>query len=487
MQFDAITRRSLLALGGTAGAAVVLGTRPALAAARSEDIALVLEGRIATERPDWRYVPFEVPADVERLTVRLTYDRTGGSALDLGIFDTGGIALGREAGFRGWSGGSRSEFTISRADATPGYLPGEIEPGTWNIILGPYSVAPGGVSYRLDVTLGFADAGEAFVPSFAPAGPLTNRPGWYRGDFHVHTIYSDGGFTPAETVAGAVAAGLDFYASAEHNTPALHLALGEVSRDDLLILNGEEVTTRAGHMNVVGLRPGHWIDWRYRPEDGQLERFTDDVREDGGLAIANHPAATFKGGTWGFGYDAIDAIEVWNGQQPQSVNEGALAIWDGLLRRGRPVTLLGASDAHRSPNPIGRPQNAVRARRLSTHAVVEAVREGRCYAVRGPETTLELIAHGPRGMTAGLGDRLPSRPGDRVRVELRVLGAPGTVGTLHDQRGQRASHAIRSDSDRVITRTTARESRWIRGEVRNPDGTFVGLTNPVWLGPQSGR
>ena len=81
------------------------------------------------------YAPFNVTSDVTSITVYQNYSYKGaGNALDLGIFDPNGISpINSETGFsgsRGWSGGSRSNFTISAADATPGYNAGPLLPGT---------------------------------------------------------------------------------------------------------------------------------------------------------------------------------------------------------------------------------------------------------------------------------------------------------------------------------------------------------------------
>lgn len=94
------------------------------------------------------YLPFEVPHGVREIAVSYTYERTPvpagtqGNALDIGIFDERGTALGGR-GFRGWSGGARGSFFIRADAATPGYIAGPVRAGTWNIALGPYTVAPG--------------------------------------------------------------------------------------------------------------------------------------------------------------------------------------------------------------------------------------------------------------------------------------------------------------------------------------------------------
>ncbi len=98
----------------------------------------------------WHYLPVEVPAGASALRVQLDYDAAG-AALDLGCFGP--------AGFRGWSGGARRSFVIAAGSATPGYLPGELEPGTWQIIIGLHRVASAGTRYELS-----AEASGGQVP-----------------------------------------------------------------------------------------------------------------------------------------------------------------------------------------------------------------------------------------------------------------------------------------------------------------------------------
>ncbi|MBV9205922.1 MAG: hypothetical protein JO037_11085, partial [Actinobacteria bacterium] len=97
-----------------------------------------LEDRFASP---WHYLPAEVPPGTAGLRVELEYDHADGTVLDLGC-------LGPE-GFRGWSGSARTSFVITPEAATPGYLPGEVEPGTWQVMIGVHRVPPGGVGYRL--------------------------------------------------------------------------------------------------------------------------------------------------------------------------------------------------------------------------------------------------------------------------------------------------------------------------------------------------
>lgn len=442
---------------------------------------VVKRGHIASDRPDWVYVPFDVPEGVTDLHVRYEYNREGGNALDIGIFDPDGYELGNEEGFRGWSGGARSEFTISRSGATPGYVPGEIEPGEWNIIFGPYQVGPQGIDWTATITMRSGEPGPAFEPNLAPTEARERGHAWYRGDLHLHTVHSDGTYTPEQLVAGADAASLDFMLSTEHNTHTANLIWGDHAREDLLIINGEEITTRGGHWNAMGLEPGQWIDWRYRPEDGQLPRFLREVHGAGGIAIAAHPYCPFKGCDWRFGYEGMDVIEAWNGPWTAD-DDRAVQTWDALLREGREIPVAGgASDAHRPDQVIGKPHTAVRADELSSEAIVAGVKAGRSYIVESSDVTLGMSAKaGPR--RAGLGERVGSGPGTPVTVSLRVQGAPGTVATFHTEDGVAKTAPI-PDGDETVTYTTrAKNTGYVRAEVRRPDGTMVAITNPIFMG-----
>lgn len=143
-----IGRRALFVTG--AAAALTLGS-VSFAAADGQDQGdqgdhgdqgtrrtATIRGTLPPGSPDFVYVPVEVPSGVREIKVAYTYDKpsvpagTQGNALDIGLFDEHGTDLGGR-GFRGWSGGARSEFFVRADDATPVMCPGPCgrAPGTW--------------------------------------------------------------------------------------------------------------------------------------------------------------------------------------------------------------------------------------------------------------------------------------------------------------------------------------------------------------------
>jgi hypothetical protein len=309
---------------------------------------------------------------------------------------------------------------------------------------------------------------------------------------HLHTVHSDGRRTPAEVAAGARAAGLDYLVSTDHNTSSAAGVWGEFAGPDLLIIDGEEITTRNGHFTALGLPGGAWIDWRYRAVDGGLARFVRQIHDLGGLAVAAHPLATCVGCGWKFGFAGLDAVEVWNGPWTMD-DEAVVANWDGLLvaaaRTGRWIPAVGNSDAHSEPQVIGLPHNVVLAAGLDRRSILDAVRAGRSWIAESAAVDVEFTATAGGDRRAGIGQRLKVPDDAPVTVTLKVTGAPGSVARLITDQGLRSAATLPAGGAGTISwTTTPQNSRYVRAEVRRPQSTpgatetMVALTNPIFLG-----
>jgi len=465
-----------------------------------KDVTLEFGGRFRLGIDQWAYVPFDVPTGVRRITVSTVHNQfslfgVARNVLDLGIFGPAGYQLGNVDGFRGWSGGARSGFTLSACEATPGYLAGPIDPGRWALALGPVVLNPLGMRWRARIVLEYGAPGPVWAreEQTARISPvpqvLTQRGrGWYRGDLHLHTVHSDGSHETGDLVDSAQAARLDFIVSTEHNTSAANREWVTRRADGLLVVSGEEVTTRHGHWLAVGLPPGGWVDWRYAPGDDVFPRFAAQVRAAGGMVVAAHPAVPMPGSAWEFGYRHVDAVEVWNGGWNVD-DEVSLRIWHRLLRRGRLVAAVGGSDSHGPHQRVGLPQTVVYAAELSTSALVGALRRGRSYIAESDDVTVSLTASctdGDEAFSAGPGDTLSIARHAAVTVSAAVCGAPGSRLALITASGSVATVDVdRSGTGRLAWTTTGAEAGFVRVEVRRPArgriGPMVALTNPVLL------
>ncbi|RLV75933.1 CehA/McbA family metallohydrolase [Streptomyces rapamycinicus] len=311
---------------------------------------------------------------------------------------------------------------------------------------------------------------------------------WYRGDCHIHSVYSDGELTPEQLAADARAVGLDFIATTEHNSSGAHSAWGRHAADDFLVLLGEEVTTKTGHWLALGIAPGQVIDWDYRVGDRLIGRCLDQVRESGGLCVAAHPHAPYPSGSFMYPYQDLDVVEVWNGlwasDRPWNAdNEAALAEWGrGLaegIRAGCWQPAMGNSDTHLE-GQIGIPHTVVFAEDLSMPAVLAGIRVGRSWIAESAAVDLSLTAVAA-GHDAGIGERLATN-GEPVMVRAHIRGVPSGTVSFHTDRGK-VHHQALPDSGvgTAEWHTTWEDSAFVRIEVRHPHGHMAALTNPIVL------
>ncbi|MFH8586516.1 CehA/McbA family metallohydrolase [Streptomyces celluloflavus] len=326
------------------------------------------------------------------------------------------------------------------------------------------------------------------VTNFPPLHAAGRGRGWYRGDCHVHSVYSDGELTPEQLAAGARAAGLDFIATTEHNTAEAHGAWAPHIDRDLLVILGEEVTTETGHWLALGIEPGQVVDWEYRARDGLIDRHLAQVHGVGGLCVAAHPHAPYPTGDFRYPYQGFDAVEVWNGlwssDRPWNAdNEAALAEWGRSLpagvHQGRWRPVMGNSDTHLA-GQIGIPHTVVFAEELSTRAILAGIRAGRSWIAESATVELSLTATaGERG--AEVGEHLKTF-GEQVAVRVRLRGVRSATVSFHTDRGEVHRAALPDRGTGVAEWfTTAQESAFVRIEIRHPHGHMAAFTNPIIL------
>ena len=450
-------------------------------AAAQDSSTVVKKGYIPTARIfELLYVPFDVPAGTTEIRVKESYDQMNVNVLNIGVYDSKGDQ--GITGFRGWSGGAKKEFFITEVAASTGYIAGKITPGTWNMLVYPSGIAPAGLNWMLEITL--ISGRHQKTSTARPAARQINAvPGWYRGDLHMHTLHSDGRRTVEELVAEAKEKKLDYIISTEHNTNAANLNWGKYNSGNLLIINGEEVTsTRYGHWNAIGLDTKTLIDWRYAPADHVIGKQIEKVHHDGGLAIINHPFYDKGDKTFKFDEQEFDGIEIWNGEW-NALNAIALKWWDDLLRKGIRKIAIGASDTHKSsgsPNNLGSPQTVIYAQGLAKDAILEGLKRGKAYIAATHNVALQFTLE-YAGKTVGMGEQLPENGTGKAIVHLTVTGCKNTVMTLIGDKGTMASRKIPADTETIHLTIDRDSSSYIRIEIRKEDQAMVALTNPVWL------
>lgn len=444
---------------------------------------VVLEGRyVEADRQRYAHVPFELPAGVRQIHVAYAYsDRIdsdplvgGGNTLDIGLFDPRGHEPG-SPGFRGWSGSHKDDFVVGEDWATPPYLAGPMTPGTWHVLHGPYKVGPRGCDWRVEIRFDpglarperdFVRVGEPARPSLPPA-----RPGWYRGDLHCHTRYSDGDSWPAEMLHAGAEAGLDFLGVTDHNQVGHHAEYGSGGNGRPVVVPGVEVTTYCGHWNAWGT--DRW--WEFRtPEAAAVEAAMRAAVEGGAFVSVNHPKPF--GPPWEYPeITAMHGVEVWNGPW-LGLNAASLEFWEERLVRGERLVAVGGSDTHNlrsiDPDPrhgrgLGTPTTWVQAGpELTAGAVVAAMRAGRTFVSASPA-----------------GPQLYLDPDGREGVRVAVRGGGGAAVLVIVDGEVAAAEVVPATTEQEwSTRASLPgDARYVRAQLVAATSELLALTSPLWL------
>jgi hypothetical protein len=462
---------------------------------------------------------FVVPPGAESLRLRFSFapaevDRIR-NLLTLSLFDPRGF---RGAGHRH---APQQEIVIARHEATPGFLPGDLEAGEWLVEIDCHCVLPserGGLEYALQVacTRRGATAGwdveppapatavpATFAPS--PAGP----PRWLKGELHMHSDHSDGRLPLLSLVHYAREHRLDFLALTDHNTTSPTPELARAVRAaglDIVLIPGMELTTFHGHANALGVTA--WIDWRvagpqpgpvparagagndagpatqpaapgnpFAPHPGRtMEQAAAEVRRLGGTFVINHPRSMgypqCTGCRWEFDDRSAtyaDAIEVWNGiWGPRRQNVDALELWTQWLNAGHRVPAVAGTDTHTAPRrPDLLPFTYVWAA-PDPAAILAAVREGSTYLSIGPA----LVWRTPQ-------PRQSYSPGDPLVMAVNGLHTPAELHLVHNGKTEAAWPV---NGERTVSVTPpASAGGWYRGELyRRGSAELLAMTNPVF-------
>jgi len=175
--------------------------------------------------------------------------------------------------------------------------------------------------------------------------------------------------SPYEIVKIAKKRGLDAIAITDHNTVRIKRFAKKVSKEDFLVIDGEEIDTKDGHLLAIG------IEEEIKPGLG-LEETLELIHSQGGIGIAPHPFDIAKKGL-GNKAKMCDAVEIKN-----SLNVDRVA--DRVAKRfaeKNGISKVGGSDAHFREG-IGRCYNLMDCE-LELDSILKAVRKGRCKVVGG--------------------------------------------------------------------------------------------------------
>lgn len=231
-----------------------------------------------------------------------------------------------------------------------------------------------------------------------------------RADMHVHTCHSgwrhlrlihprDSYANPLDVYRRALRMGMDLVAVSDHDTieGALRL-LEEREVDPSRVVVAEELectlpdTGQWFHVNIYGL--GEADHRRLRGLRGDVRDVVAYCRQRGLLHVLNHPFQSylFQVSPERFAGEVLSLfthVEGLNGGVPAVQNRAASALKHLGDASGKPVTLVGGSDAH-SLSRVGTAWTEAEA--SDAGGFLDAVRHGRCAVGGSGISTAGLVA-----------------------------------------------------------------------------------------------
>lgn len=354
----------------------------------------------------------------------------------------------------------------------------------------------------------------------APIASLTDGV-WLKGDLHLHSDNSEDASnnSVAKIIAFAKSVGMGYICITDHdnhvNGDVAHHTWTDpgFKSDSVLLLYGGEWTTARGHGNAFSARP--YDHQRLYDVRDQRDVVVGAVKKELGIHLsANHPSGKDH---FGYSYDMVESIEVWN-SAIWAKNANAIMIWDDMLSSGRKLTGRGGSDSHHgtpdSPdkatkntyqakaNYVGTPTTWVFAKTRTTQAVVDALTNGRVSVSSNPYAPrVEFYAdlNQDSKMDMMMGDNAtPTGKPVKFRVQLSGKVLPEATYTIKIvKNGDDFSTIQMSGKTPVIdfTDTPATHGRtYYRVTVEGPQaaypevpnsmalsGNMIGLSNPIYF------
>jgi hypothetical protein len=282
-----------------------------------------------------------------------------------------------------------------------------------------------------------------------PVASLTDGV-WLKGDLHLHSRHSKDASNNsiAKIITFSKSVGMDYLGITDHdnhvNGDVAHntWADPEFKSDSVLLLYSAEWTTTRGHGNAFSAKP--YDHQRLYDVRDQRDVVVGAVKKELGIHLsANHPSGKDH---FGFSYDMVESIEVWN-SAIWSKNANAIMIWDDMLSSGRKLTGRGGSDSHHGTpdtpdkatknsyqakaNYVGTPTTWVFAKARTSQAVIDALTNGRVSISANPyaprvEFYADLDQDGKMDMMMGDNAKATGKP-VKFRVQLTGNTTPDST------------------------------------------------------------
>ncbi len=390
---------------------------------------------------------------------------------------------------------------ISEEHATEGFIPGKINEGHWEFIISCHGVFSEEVNGRIEV-IGISNMEQQQREEVIPFRGLLIEPikkdrdrkaqherfHIKRVELHSHTNHSDAPQTTEELLTQAEKENIDWLAITDHNTVTAFL---EAERENhfhrkIKLQSGIEYTTFYGHFLVHGPIKDILVDWTLFSKDNMNE-YLEKLKEKKVYITIAHPYDTGNpfctGCRWEYMLENlkfVDAIEVWNGTNPQRSlsNEDAFYQWTRLLKQGYEISASSGRDWHRLYPDEAIAYTYILLREDETEEErLEALKLGRTYISIRPQIDFTINEFYILG--------------DRVKDSTDELHASILLNQLKGGDQLR----LYSQHDLIFEKAFTDEMQWeenisiqndgyslLRVEVWNKENERIAFTNPIYIG-----
>lgn len=442
----------------------------------------------------------------DSLTLSVEGNSTLLSALDLFVKDeNSNILFHRQLG----TGENVITITNNVKKASIGSIPCNFEKGIYTIELALWNEAKKYIQNAMQVNIicetEFKNVKETCgdivwmekkgnLSGYEPGLKRRNHAGWYAGDFHCHTILSDGHEYLSNQMVKSELMGLDFYSATEHN-----LVPSTWVNTDLLVLCGIEITTVYGHANIFGFRKRPDNLDLICSEDNKIlfEETLDQLSSEGCVISINHPFLH----PWEWLYPEcllkdIQCIEIINDPtypDNHEANRKAIAFIDALWNDGWKICGIGGSDTHAllqewytpesGPSIVGDPTTHVFCDGLSQNSVLDGVRKCHAYITRWIKINFDMRLNDKCILP---GDEITEEGNLYVTFHLENVREKITFFVVKDGVKEDIDYDVdldhRNASITYQTNWKRDTYHWLRFGAENQNGECVLYTNPVYSG-----
>ncbi|MFB0565970.1 MAG: CehA/McbA family metallohydrolase [Candidatus Aminicenantaceae bacterium] len=324
---------------------------------------------------------------------------------------------------------------INKEKASIGCVSGTLPAGDWRLIVEAHAVISELVilSIKVDLNKEFTqgikttEKCRAELRDFDKKAPLFREeqegPGWFGGDFHIHSHHSDGNHSVLELMTYLQKKGLDFFVLTDHNTT---LGWKEKYLLKTLVIPGIEISTFFGHLVLI-----NWtgdINWFSLERKSTFEDIAVEIKKKGAFLSVAHPECIgdpiCTGCRWdypNFCWRTADVIEIWAGSwsERRAENLKTLKRWENLLSHGLKIVAVSGSDIHTLESykkDYGR--TYVWAESKTRDGIMEGLRKGRAYITSGPQINFQIM--NDKGIFVSLGEELEVDCNTSIKLLINI-------------------------------------------------------------------